>query len=100
MKHIKIFALTALAITITACGGAPATAETTPVPTVVADNTIVTEGRLEPIHYAELALNASGLVSEVLFVEGDAVEAGNVIARLESSEAQTLEGAQATAAQE
>jgi HlyD family secretion protein len=101
MKHMKFFVLmTALALTAAACGGAPATEEATPIPTVVADNTIVTEGRLEPIHYAELALNANGLVSEVLFVEGDAMQAGDVIARLESSEAKTLEAAQAEAAQE
>ncbi len=100
MKYLKFFTLAALALAIAACGGAPATAEATPVPTVLADTTIVTEGQLEPIHYAELALNASGLVSEVLFTEGDIVAAGDVIARLESSEAQTLEGAQATAAQE
>ena len=77
-----------------------ATPEATQVPTVVADDTIIAEGKLEPIHYTELALNASGLVSEVLFAEGDEVAAGDVIARLDASEAQTLESAQAKAAQE
>lgn len=101
MKHMKFFVLLmALALTVAACGTAPVTEEATQVPTVIADNTIVTEGRLEPIHYADLALNASGLVSEVLFKEGDTVAAGDVVARLESSEAQTLESAQAAAAQE
>ena len=100
MKHIKLIALLIFALFIAACGSAPASAEATPIPTVIADDTIIAEGRLEPIHYTELALNASGLVSEVLFKEGDTVAAGDVIASLESSEAQTLESAQAKAAQE
>jgi len=102
MKNIKIVALLVivLSIAIAACGAAPATAETALIPTVVADNTIIAEGRLEPIHFTELALNANGLISEVLKVEGDTVSAGDVIARLKSNDAQTLESAQARAAQE
>jgi multidrug resistance efflux pump len=100
MKNIKFLALIVLALTLAACGTAQATPEATPVPTVVADDTIIAEGKLEPVHYTELALNASGLVSEVLFEEGDEVKAGDVIARLDASEAQTLESAQAKAAQE
>jgi len=99
-EKITLLTLTLLALSIAACGAAPATTEATPIPTVVADNTIIAEGRLEPIHYTELALNASGLVTEVLFKEGDKVAAGDVIARLESNEAKTLESAQADAAQE
>jgi multidrug resistance efflux pump len=100
MKNIKLFAIFALALIMAACSGAPATVESTLIPTVVADTMIVSEGRLEPIHYTELALNASGLVSEVLFKEGDTVSAGDVIARLEANEAQTLESAQAKATKE
>jgi HlyD family secretion protein len=100
MKSIKLIILLVFVLSITACGGATATPEATQIPTVVADNTIVTEGRLEPIHYAELALNASGLVSEVLLAEGDKVAAGDVIARLEASGAQSLEDAQIKSAQE
>jgi multidrug resistance efflux pump len=100
MKNIKFLALIVLALTLAACGTAQATPEATPVPTVVADDTIIAEGKLEPIHYTELALNASGLVSEVLFAEGDQVKAGDVIARLDADQAQTLESAQAKAAQE
>jgi len=100
MKHIKLIAFLVLAFSLAACGSAPATAEATQVPTVVADDTIIAEGKLEPIHYTELALNASGLISEVLFSEGDEVAAGDVIARLDANEGQTLESAQAKAAQE
>jgi len=100
MKYLKLFILISLALSIAACGTAPTTPVATTLPPVVADDVIVTEGRLEPIHYAELALNASGLVSEVLISEGDTVSAGDVIARLEAGQAQTLESAQAKAAQD
>jgi multidrug resistance efflux pump len=100
MKHIKLAVFLVLILSMAACGSAPATAAATQVPTVVADDTIIAEGKLEPIHYTELALNTSGLVTEVLFKEGDKVAAGDIIASLESNEAQTLESAQAKAGQE
>ena len=100
MKHIKLIIFLVLALSIAACSAAQPTAEATQIPTVVADDTIIAEGKLQPIHYTELALNASGLVSEVLFTEGDKVAAGDVIARLDANEAQTLETAQVKAAQE
>jgi HlyD family secretion protein len=85
---------------LTACGSAaPTKAASEVVPTVKADNVIISEGRVEPIHYAQIALNASGLVSEVLSKEGDQVKAGQVIARLKNDQAQTLESAQADALQ-
>ena len=100
MKHTKLIIFLVLVLSIAACNAAPATAEATQIPTVVADDTIIAEGKLEPIHYTELALNASGLVSEVLFAEGDKVAAGDVIARLDANEGKTLETAQAKATQE
>ena len=42
----------------------------------ITDSGVLAEGHLEPIHYTDLALNASGLVSEVLFKEGDKVVVG------------------------
>jgi multidrug resistance efflux pump len=72
----------------------------TPIPTVLADTAIISEGRLEPVRFTEIALSASGLVSEVLVKEGDSVTAGQVIARLESPEAQTLEDAKVAAVKE
>lgn len=101
MKNFKsTLPLLLAAMLLAACGGAPTATEAAPIPTVVADDTIITEGRLEPIHYAELALNASGLVSEVFLKEGDTVSAGDIIARLEAEQARTLEAAQAKAAQD
>ncbi|NOH02251.1 MAG: biotin/lipoyl-binding protein [Chloroflexi bacterium] len=100
MKIAKFFVPILIAVSLVACGSAPATAEATPIPTVVADDTIIAEGKLEPIHYIELSLNASGQVSEVLVEEGDTVATGDVIASLKSNETRTLADAQADAAQE
>lgn len=101
MKIIKFFTLAALALTLSACTStASSQAAPTVIPTVKASNIIIAQGQLEPIHYADIALNASGLVSEVLVKEGDKVTAGQIIATLKSSDAQTLEEAQASASKE
>ncbi len=107
MKITRFFTLVSLVIVIvlssalTACGSAtPAVATPQVLATVKADDAIVSEGRVEPIHYAEIALNASGLVSDVLSKEGDQVTAGQVIARFKTDQAQTLETAQANALQQ
>ncbi len=100
MKYTKLIIFLVLVLSIAACSAAKPTAEATQIPTVVADDTIIAEGKLQPIHYTELALNASGLISEVLYAEGDKVAAGDVIARLDANDGQTLETAQVKAAQE
>jgi multidrug efflux pump subunit AcrA (membrane-fusion protein) len=95
------FLLIPLALLATACGS-PSRATPEPaatLPPVTTSSGIIAEGRVEPVRYTELALNAGGLVSEVLAHEGDEVTAGQVIARIENSQAQTLEAAQANAAQ-
>ena len=98
IKFITIVSILALSLFLSACGAGTSTKPTpTAVATVKADNVIISEGRVEPIHYAEIALNSSGLVSEVLSKEGDQVKAGQVIARLQNSQAETLESAQANA---
>jgi multidrug efflux pump subunit AcrA (membrane-fusion protein) len=100
MRNPRLIALVLVAGTLAACSpsqGAGATP--TFVPTVKASTVVVAEGRVEPVRYAELSLNSSGLVSEVLHKEGDTVKAGEVIARLENSQAKTLESAQAEALQ-
>ena len=97
MKRLLIITFVIFAgLLLSACGGGaePAT-ESTPIPTVVADNLIVAEGRLEPIKYVDIAFNANGTVSDVLVSEGEQVTAGQVIARLENSEAKQAEVAKA-----
>jgi HlyD family secretion protein len=96
-----VFFVIALGLLLTACGaGGTSATEAALVPTVQADDTIISEGRVEPVRFVEIGFNASGLVSEVLVKQGDLVTAGQVIARLESSDAQTLETAQAAATRE
>jgi len=107
MEKIKIFTtitlgtLFALSIFLTACGSdAAITATPVATPTINSDNLIISKGRVEPLHFAEIALNASGLVSDVLSKEGDQVQTGQIIAYLKNDQAQTLETAQANALQQ
>jgi HlyD family secretion protein len=97
MKHIFVLCLVIFAgLLLSACGSnVEAAAESTPIPTVVAENVIIAEGRLEPARYVDIAFNANGTVSEVLVSEGEQVKAGQVIARLENSEAKQAEVAKA-----
>jgi multidrug efflux pump subunit AcrA (membrane-fusion protein) len=99
MKHFFILCLVIIAgLLLAGCGaagGQAAAAESTPIPPVVAANVIIAEGRLEPERYADIAFNATGIVSEVLVSEGEQVKAGQVIARLENSEAKQAEVAKA-----
>ena len=82
MKNIKLLTLIVLALTLAACGKATATPEATQIPIVVADDTIIAEGRVEPIQYAEIAFNTSGAISEVLVKEGQSVKKGEPLIRL------------------
>jgi multidrug resistance efflux pump len=80
----KATALFILASLLIAACSAPATqpAEATALPIVKADDTLLAEGRVEPVQYAEIAFNASGAVSEVLVKEGEQVEKGQPLIRL------------------
>lgn len=100
MNNKKLLLPILLALVLTACGSAQATPEPTQIPIVEADDTIIAEGKLEPVMFTEISLNASGLVSELPVEEGDKVAAGDVLAIVQSEEAQTLEDARAKAVQE
>jgi HlyD family secretion protein len=84
MKKILLIALAALVLFITACSSSANASTATPeiIPTVIADDTIIAEGRVEPIHYAEIAFSTSGVISEVLVKEGEPVKAGQPLIRL------------------
>jgi multidrug resistance efflux pump len=73
-----------LGVFVTACspGGIAATSTPDALPTVIADDTIIAEGRVEPIQYAEIAFSASGMISEVLVQEGQLVKKGEPLIRL------------------
>lgn len=89
------------ALVLSACGASAQAAQepAATLPPIKDSSGIIVEGRIEPIRFTQVALNANGLVSEVLAKEGDTVEAGQVIARLENGQAQTLEIARAAALQ-
>jgi HlyD family secretion protein len=81
MNRKLLLSLIGLTLLFTAC--APGTTATPVViPTVIADSTIVAEGRVEPVHFGEIAFNASGVVSEVLVEEGQPVKKGELLIRL------------------
>ncbi len=69
-----------LSLILSACGN-----QATPVPAAqqaVTPNEVVAEGRLEPIHGANLFFQVRGVVEEILVKEGDAVKQGDVLVRL------------------
>ena len=84
MKHKIFVALMLMSLLFTACSSTGNTGVGTPevIPPVIADTAIIAEGRVEPVHYAEIAFNASGAVSEVLVEEGQQVKAGELLVRL------------------
>jgi multidrug resistance efflux pump len=59
----------------------------TPEPTPVAGK-VATEASIEPARWSELRFEMGGVVAEVLVEVGDTVEAGAILARLDSTEAE------------
>jgi multidrug resistance efflux pump len=82
MKSKVLITCIGLALLVTACAPAGQTATPELIPTVIADNTIIAEGRVEPVNYAEIAFTAGGLVSEVRVEEGQPVKKGDLLIRL------------------
>src|SRR5512143_3815912 len=84
MKYKLLIGLIALSLLMTACSTSGKAATETPAatPTAAADGAIVAEGRVEPVRDAEIAFNASGVISEVLVKEGQAVKQGDPLIRL------------------
>ncbi len=83
-KATLLTVLIATAILLSACGGSAQSNQqpTAAAPTATPSNVITSEGRLEPIRYAEIAFNASGVVSDVPVQEGQAVKKGDTLIRL------------------
>jgi len=94
--RLVLILLLGLAVCMSAGCGSASAIQTAPTPMpAVADLTGVTaEGRLEPIRFVDLAPSVDGLVSEVLVSAGQQVVPGQLLARLDSTNAQTLETAQ------
>jgi multidrug resistance efflux pump len=84
MKRTFIIMLIGLSLLISACsaaGAASPTAEAVAT-AVAAEGTIIAEGRLEPVHFAEIAFTASGRISNILVQEGQTVKQGEELIRL------------------
>jgi multidrug efflux pump subunit AcrA (membrane-fusion protein) len=80
MKHKLLITLIGLALLFTACSPAgQGTATPEVIPTVLADSTIIAEGRVEPVRDAEIVFTTGGLVSEVLVEEGQPVKKGELL---------------------
>ena len=83
-----IILLGCLTLVLAACSGAPAPATAAPTAEAAqvkkASLSTAAEGKLEPVQNVDLNFDGSGLVSEVNVKEGQAVKAGDVIARLKS----------------
>lgn len=94
MKKSILFTLVITALLLTACGGTA-----TPVPTLepVKENRsiVVAEGILLPDPSVELSFVQPGIVAEILVSEGEQVTEGQILARLENSEALQAEVARA-----
>jgi len=97
MKHKLSITLLLMSLLFTACSTASNAGEATPEapPVVVADTSIIAEGRVEPFRFAEIAFNAGGVANEVLVEEGQPVKKGQPLVRLGNSEAARAEVAKA-----
>ena len=83
MKQKTFLALMLISLLVTACTSAgKATATPAAIPTILADSTIIAEGHVEPVRFAEIAFNASGVVSEVLVNESQPVKKGQPLIHL------------------
>jgi multidrug resistance efflux pump len=83
MNQKLLITLILAGLLVVACS-TPATPAPTPeaAPTAIADSTIIAEGRLEPVRYAEIAFTASGRISDILVNEGQSVTKGEELIRL------------------
>ena len=80
-KLLPLIIFTSLLFAACSPSGAQPT-EPAAIAPVIADTSIMAEGRLEPIHFAEIAFTASGVISEVLVQEGESVKKGQPLIRL------------------
>ena len=84
MNHKLFITLILASLLVAACS-----AGNTPTPTaeavataVAGEGSIIAEGRLEPVHFAEIAFTASGRISNILVQEGQTVKQGEELIRL------------------
>ncbi len=94
VKHITIFVVLVLIPWTSVACGAPSIGGASPTPTLhplVAVQTIRTgvvsaEGEVVPVKQATLSFEVTGKLAELLVSEGDTVEAGQTVARLDQTD--------------
>ncbi len=82
-KSLVMIVLLVTGLLMTSCDAIGSTGTPTAIPTPVASAGVIAEANLVPAEYATFGFTIPGTVSEVLVKEGDHVEAGQVLARLE-----------------
>ena len=78
----SILIFTALLLASCSIFGTQSTPESTPVPTVQASTSVISQGNLVPKDYMYLAFPGGGHISEILVKQGDQVTEGQVLASL------------------
>jgi len=81
-KILLLFAILSLLVAGCSSSGKAVTATPDVIPTALKDATVTAEGRVEPILYAEIAFNASGMISDVPVKEGESVKKDQPLIRL------------------
>jgi HlyD family secretion protein len=87
-RSLFLMMLVGVCVLLAACGGAPAATVTPTIAPVKDSAALKAEGKLQPLQSVDLSFATGGEVAEVLVKEGDAVKAGDVIARVKSDEQQ------------
>lgn len=82
MKRWLCMSLLVSLILLSGCSVLGTTAQPTALPTVTASKALVAEGHLVPARYVSLSFFSGGPLAELLVVEGQDVQAGQVLARL------------------
>src|SRR5688500_70054 len=80
-----------LVLALTACAHLQTTAADNSTPVAVSSNDVIAEGHLKPVHAANLLFQAPGVVEEVNVQIGDAVQKGDVLARLTNADQATAQ---------
>ena len=89
--RIGVFASALIAAVIALAGcSAASTAQATPTSAAIqpikAANTIIAQGKVLPIKFADLGMTTGGIAAEMLVKEGDHVDANQVLVRLASAQ--------------
>lgn len=83
MRDKTLIVLSLASFLLAACSaGTTATPGAEVMPTVIADNSIIAEGQVEPVHFAQIAFTTSGEVDDILIQEGQEVKQGDELIHL------------------